>query len=129
MSLGDSPTGTGSHRWDFLYSMMAPRVGSMWAAVAIVGVAAAAHQWWSANIFTLASDMFPRQAVGSVVGIGGFTGALTGFGFQRLTGWILQNNGSNYTPVFLMCGFAYLAALLVIHLLVPRLEQARLTEI
>ena len=110
-------------------TMFAPRVASMWAAVCIVGVAAAAHQWWSANIFTLASDMFPRQAVGSVVGIGGFTGALTGFGFQRLTGWILQNNGSNYTPVFLMCGLAYLSALLVIHLLVPRLEQARLDEI
>ncbi|WP_343123362.1 MFS transporter [Gemmatirosa kalamazoonensis] len=107
-------------------TMFAPRVDGMWTAICIVGIAAAAHQWWSANIFTLASDMFPRQAVGSVVGIGGFTGALTGFGFQRLTGWILQNNGSNYTPVFLMCGFAYLTALLVIHLLVPRLQQARL---
>ena len=107
-------------------TMFAPRVGSMWAAVCIVGVAAASHQWWSANVFTLASDMFPRQAVGSVVGIGGFTGAVTGFSFQRLTGYILQHNGSNYTPVFLMCGFAYLAALLVIHLLAPRLQQARL---
>jgi ACS family hexuronate transporter-like MFS transporter len=107
-------------------TIFAPRVGSMWAAVAIVGVAAASHQWWSANVFTLSSDMFPRQAVGSVVGIGGFMGAVTGFGFQRLTGWILQHNGSNYTPVFLMCGFAYLAALLVIHLLAPRLEKARL---
>jgi ACS family hexuronate transporter-like MFS transporter len=107
-------------------TMFAPRVDSMWAAITIVGIAAASHQWWSANVFTLASDMFPRQAVGSVVGIGGFTGAVTGFGFQRLTGWILQNNGSNYTPVFLMCGFAYLAALLVIHLLSPRLRQARL---
>jgi len=107
-------------------TIFAPRVSGMWEAVLIVGVAAACHQWWSANIFTLASDMFPRQAVGSVVGIGGFTGALSGFAFQRLTGWILQNNGSNYTPVFLMCGFAYLTALLVIHLLVPRLEQARL---
>jgi ACS family hexuronate transporter-like MFS transporter len=108
-------------------TMFAPRVESMWTAICIVGVAAAAHQWWSANLYTIASDMFPRQAVGSIIGIGGFTGALTGFAFQRLTGWILQNNGSNYTPVFLMCGFAYLAALLVIHLLVPRLQQARLT--
>jgi MFS transporter, ACS family, hexuronate transporter len=107
-------------------TMFAPRVESMWAAICIVGVAAASHQWWSANLYTIASDMFPRQAVGSVIGIGGFMGALTGFGFQRLTGWILQNNGSNYTPVFLFCGFAYLVALLVIHTLVPRLQQARL---
>ena len=107
-------------------TVLAPRVEGLWTAVCIVGVAAASHQWWSANIFTLASDMFPRQAVGSVVGIGGFTGAITGFGFQRLTGWILQSNGSNYTHIFLMCGFAYLAALLVIHLLAPRMEPVRL---
>ncbi len=107
-------------------TMFAPRVENLWTAVIIVGIAAAAHQWWSANMFTLASDMFPRHAVGTVVGIGGFTGALTGFGFQRLTGWILQSNGSNYTPVFLMCGFAYLSALLVIHVLVPRLQPAKL---
>jgi MFS transporter, ACS family, hexuronate transporter len=107
-------------------TMFAPRVENMWAAILIVSLAAASHQWWSANMFTLASDMFPRQAVGSVVGIGGFTGALAGFGFQRLTGWILQNNGSNYAPVFLMCGLAYLVALFGIHLLVPRLARAPL---
>jgi ACS family hexuronate transporter-like MFS transporter len=96
--------------------------------VLIVGVAAAAHQWWSANIFTLASDMFPRYAVGSVVGIGGFMGAMGGFLFQRATGWVLQHNGSNYTPVFLVCGFAYVSALVVIHLLSPKLERAELTK-
>jgi ACS family hexuronate transporter-like MFS transporter len=100
----------------------------MWTAVLIVGVAAAAHQWWSANIFTLASDMFPRYAVGSVVGIGGFMGAMGGFLFQRATGWVLQRNGSNYTPVFLVCGFAYVSALVVIHLLSPKLERAELTK-
>jgi ACS family hexuronate transporter-like MFS transporter len=105
-------------------TMFAPAASHMWLAVVIVGVAAASHQWWSANIFTLASDMFPRHAVGSVVGIGGFAGAITGFGFQRLTGAILQANHNNYTPVFLMCGFAYLAALLVIHILAPRLQRA-----
>jgi ACS family hexuronate transporter-like MFS transporter len=109
-----------------LPTMLAPTVSSMWIAVVIVGVAAAAHQWWSANIFTLASDLFPRRAVGSVVGIGGFFGAVTGFAFQRLTGWLLQNNGNHYTPVFLMCGFAYVTALLVVHVLSPRLKPAAL---
>ena len=107
-------------------TIFAPAASRMWVAVLVVGVAAAAHQWWSANIFTLASDMFPRRAVGSVVGIGGFAGAATGFGFQRLTGRILQANHNEYQPVFLMCGFAYLAALLVVHLLAPRLERAQL---
>jgi ACS family hexuronate transporter-like MFS transporter len=107
-------------------TMFAPAATNMWVAVAIVGVAAAAHQWWSANIFTLTSDMFPRFAVGSVVGIGGFFGAVGGVLFQRATGWVLQHNGSNYTPVFLACGFAYVTALLIIHLLVPRLERVTL---
>jgi ACS family hexuronate transporter-like MFS transporter len=110
-------------------TVLAPTASRMWVAVLVVGLAAAAHQWWSANIFTLASDMFPRRAVGSVVGIGGFAGAVTGFGFQRLTGAILQSNHDDYQPVFLMCGSAYLAALLVVHLLAPRLEPARLESI
>jgi MFS transporter, ACS family, hexuronate transporter len=97
--------------------------------VLVVGLAAAAHQWWSANVFTLASDMFPRRAIGSVVGIGGFAGAVSGFAFQRLTGSILQANNNDYRPVFLMCGFAYLSALLVVQLLAPRLAPARLTSI
>ena len=109
-------------------TMFAPRSSHLWVAVAIVGVAAAAHQWWSANIFTMSSDMFPRRAVGTVVGIGGFAGALGGFLFQRLTGWILQNNGSDYTPVFLICAFAYVAALLVIHLLAPRMRRVTIAE-
>lgn len=108
-------------------TMFAPRAASLWTAVLIVGVAAAAHQWWSANVYTLSSDMFPKHAVGSVVGFGGFSGALGGFLFQRLTGWILQRNGSDYTPIFLICAFAYVAALLVIHLLVPRMTRAELT--
>lgn len=107
-------------------TMFAPTASNMWTAVCIVGVAAAAHQWWSANIFTLSSDMFPKYAVGSVVGIGGFFGALGGFLFQRATGWMLQHNGDNYTPIFLVCGLAYVSALLVIHLLVPRLAKAEI---
>jgi ACS family hexuronate transporter-like MFS transporter len=108
----------------------APTMTGLWASVLIVGLAAAAHQWWSANIFTLSSDMFPREAVGTVVGIGGFAGAMGGVLFQRVTGAVLQSNGNNYVPIFIVCGLAYVSALLVIHLLVPRVQRmdlARLT--
>lgn len=110
-------------------TMLAPTAGNLWLAVLIVGLAAASHQWWSANIFTLASDMFPKYAVGSVVGIGGFFGAAGGFLFQRATGIVLQRNGDNYTPIFLVCGLAYVSALLVIHLLAPRLGKAELNSL
>lgn len=105
----------------------APLASSMWVAVAIVSLAAAAHQWWSANLFTLTSDMFPRHAIGSVVGLGGFAGAAGGVLFQRLTGRILEaNGGGNYLPVFLICGGAYVTALLIMHLLAPKLEPVNL---
>ena len=96
----------------------------LWVAVGLISLAAAAHQGWSANLFTLVSDMFPRQAVGSVVGLGGMAGAIGGMLIAKLTGYVLQLTGS-YVPVFLMAAFAYLTALAVIHLLVPRLEPAR----
>jgi ACS family hexuronate transporter-like MFS transporter len=102
------------------------RAPSMWAAVIIVGVAAAAHQAWSANVYTLASDMFPKTAVGSVVGIGAFAGAMGGVVFQRATGRVLQANGSDYAPIFVVCGLAYVTAWVIIHLLAPGLEPARL---
>ena len=104
-------------------TMFAPAANGLWLSVAIVGLAAAAHQWWSANIFTLASDMFPRRALGTVVGIGGFAGAMGGVVFQRVTGSVLQSNGHDYTPIFIVCGLAYVSALLIIHLLVPRIAQ------
>ena len=107
-------------------TMFAPAANGLWLSVGIVSVAAAAHQWWSANIFTIASDMFPRRALGSVVGIGGFFGAIGGFLFQRATGRVLEANGHDYTPIFIACGLAYVTALLIIHLLVPRLEKAPL---
>ncbi|HMC55917.1 MAG TPA: MFS transporter [Gemmatimonadaceae bacterium] len=101
---------------------LASQAPGMWGAVLIVGVAAAAHQAWSANVYTLASDMFPKSAVGSVVGIGAFAGAMGGVAFQRITGRVLQSNGSDYTPIFLVCGLAYVTAWTIIHLLAPRLE-------
>ena len=96
---------------------------SLWVAVILIGIAAAAHQGWSANIFTLSSDMFPKQAVGSVVGIGGMLGAVGGMIIAPLVGYILQTTGS-YLPIFIIAASAYLIALLIIHLLAPRLEPA-----
>jgi ACS family hexuronate transporter-like MFS transporter len=97
---------------------------NMWVAIILIAIAASAHQGWSCNIFTLASDMFPRRAVGSVVGFGGMAGALGGSLFASVTGYVLQQTHSNYVPIFVLCGFTYLIALLIIHLLVPRLEPA-----
>ena len=107
-------------------TILAPRAGSLWVAVAIVAVAATAHQWWSTNLQILPSDMYPTQAVASVMGIGLFAGMTASFLFQRATGDILQLTHGNYAPVFAVLGFLYLAALGVIHLLVPRMEPARL---
>jgi ACS family hexuronate transporter-like MFS transporter len=106
-------------------TMFAPQVNGMWTAVILVSMAAAAQQWWSANLFTTVSDMFPRQAVGSVVGLGGFVGGLTAVVFQRLTGVILEATNSNYTIIFIWCGMAYLVGLLGFHLMSPRLESVK----
>jgi ACS family hexuronate transporter-like MFS transporter len=102
--------------------IFAANVKNLWAAVALIGLAAAAHQGWSCNLFTTTSDMFPRQAVGSVVGIGGMAGALGGATMAVATGYILQSTGQNYSIVFTIAGTLYLIALLVIHLLAPNLE-------
>jgi MFS transporter, ACS family, hexuronate transporter len=101
------------------------QVDNLWGAVALIGLATAGHQGWSANVFTLTSDMFPRRAVASVVGIGGFGGAVGGMLIASFTGWLLQTTGS-YVPVFIMAGSAYLLALSVVHALAPRLAPARL---
>lgn len=105
--------------------VFAARADNLWVAVALIGLATAGHQGWSANVFTLTSDMFPRHAVGSVVGMGGFAGAVGGMMIATFIGFLLQTTGS-YVPVFLMAGSAYLLALLVVQLLAPRLEPARL---
>ena len=97
------------------------RVHSLWQAVALISLATAAHQAWSANLFTLVSDMFPRRTVASVVGIGACGGSVAMMFFGALIGFILQSTHGNYVPVFLLAGFAYLIAIAVIHLLVPRL--------
>jgi ACS family hexuronate transporter-like MFS transporter len=102
----------------------APLAKDLWVAVGLIALAAAAHQGWSANIFTLSSDMFPRRAVGSVVGIGGFAGAVGGIILSQTVGTILQATGGNYVPIFVIAACTYLSALLIIHLLAPRLVPA-----
>ncbi len=96
----------------------------MWVAVGLLSLATAAHQGWSANLFTLTSDMFPKRAVGSAVGIGGTLGAIGGMMVATAAGFILEVTGS-YWSLFIMAGSLYLVALAIIHLLVPRLEPAR----
>ncbi len=95
-------------------------VDSLWAAVALISLAAAGHQAWSANLFTLPSDMFPRRSIGSVIGIGGAAGGIGGMLIATYTGFILTTFG-NYGPIFFVAGSVYLIALGIIHLLVPRL--------
>jgi ACS family hexuronate transporter-like MFS transporter len=98
---------------------------SLWTSVFLIGLAAASHQGWSANIFTTASDMFPKKAVGSIVGLGGTAGAIGGALFQISTGLILQFTGS-YLSLFIISGSAYLIAFFIFHLLVPRMEPAKI---
>lgn len=97
------------------------RVAELWPAVLLIGLATAAHQGWSCNLFTLVSDMFPKRAVASVVGFGGFAGAVGGMLIADAVGHILQWTHSYVLP-FLIAGSAYLIALLVLHLLAPQLR-------
>ncbi len=102
---------------------------NVWAAVGLISLAAAAHQAWSANIFTTASDMFPKRAVSSVVGIGGMAGAVGGILFPMLVGRLLDtykaagNIGAGYNLLFVICGCAYLLAWCIMHLFTPRMEK------
>lgn len=96
----------------------------VWGVVALISLAAAAHQAWSANMFTLGSDMFPRRTVASVIGNGTFGAALLFAFFQPLIAYVLKITGSNYTVLFYACGSMYLLSLGIIHLLAPKLEPA-----
>lgn len=96
---------------------------SVYVAVILIALAAAAHQGWSANMYTLASDMFPKKNVGSVVGIGSMFGAIGGVLFAASTGIIRVKFG--YIPLFAIAGSAYLIALLAVHLLAPKLKKIK----
>jgi ACS family hexuronate transporter-like MFS transporter len=104
----------------------------IWTTVALIGLAGAAHQAWSANIFTTASDMFPKRAVSSVVGIGSMAGSTGGIIFPEIVGRILDSYKkagdlqSGYGIIFLMCGSAYLLAWLVMHFLTPKMQPVTL---
>jgi ACS family hexuronate transporter-like MFS transporter len=105
---------------------------NMWVVVALISLAAAAHQAWSANIFTTASDMFPKKAVSSVIGIGGMAGSVGGIIFQPLVGGILdyftriKSATLGYNFIFMICGVAYMVAWLVMHFFAPKMTRVQL---
>lgn len=105
-------------------------VDQLWPAVLLIGIATAAHQAFSANLLTLPSDLFPRRAVGSVIGIAGAAGALGGMAMAKYAGFVLDALGS-YAPIFAVAGSAYLVALAALHVLSPRLApvEASLLEV
>jgi len=107
--------------------VLAYRIDSTWGAVFLIGLAAAGHQGFSANLFTLTSDMFPSQAVASVVGIGGMAGAVGGMLIAKVVAYVLQSTGSYMIP-FLIAGSAYFAALASIQIFAPQLEPAKLLD-
>jgi ACS family hexuronate transporter-like MFS transporter len=107
------------------------KLGSEWIAVGLLSLAAAAHQGWSANIFTTASDMFPSEHVGTVVSFGQVAGALGGAIFQPIAGDVLQrarelHTQSGFVPLFIYSGCAYLIALVLLRTLAPGLKRAEL---
>jgi ACS family hexuronate transporter-like MFS transporter len=102
----------------------AVQASSLWLAVALIGLACAGHQGFSANLYALPSDLFPRWASGTVVGFGGAAGALGGMLMAQYAGWVLQTIGS-YTPIFIVASCAYLAALLSVQLLTPHYAPAQ----
>lgn len=105
--------------------VLAAKTGNAWVAVGLIALAAGAHQGWSANVYTLASDMFPRGAVASVVGFGTLMGTISGMLIAKIVGYILERTGS-YVPIFILAGSAYLVALCFVQALAPRLEHANL---
>lgn len=100
-----------------------------WYAVLVIGLACAAHQAWSANIFTTVSDMFPKKAVASVTGIGGMAGAVGGILIAQAAGLLLKHYTTlgktelGYGMLFIYCGIAYLLAWIIMHFLVPRMKR------
>lgn len=103
-------------------------VSNEWLAVGLLGLATAAHQGWSANLYTITSDMFPREAVGAVTGIGGMAGSIGGVLFSAGVGWVLTHF-HGYSILFAISSTAYLLALLVIRLIVPHLEKIPVTQL
>jgi MFS transporter, ACS family, hexuronate transporter len=104
--------------------LFVPVVDGLWSVVGLIGMATAGHQGWSANLFATASDMFPKQAIASVAGIGGMAGAMGGMLIAVTAGWILEATHS-YVSLFIIAASAYPLALLLLHLAAPSLEPVR----
>ncbi len=96
-------------------------LSNMWLAVLLIGIALAGHQSFSSNLLSIPSDMFPKRAVGSAIGLGGFAGGIGGMIMAKSTGLVLDATGGNYTVIFMACTIVYFLAVLAIHLLSPRL--------
>jgi MFS transporter, ACS family, hexuronate transporter len=103
-------------------------VDNMWLAVLLIGIALAGHQAFSTNLLSIPPDMFPKRAVGSVIGLGGFAGGIGGMIMAKSTGLVLDATGGNYTFIFAACTIVYFLAVLSIHLLSPRLERVTVAE-
>jgi ACS family hexuronate transporter-like MFS transporter len=107
--------------------MLVPHISNVWVAVGLIALAAGGHCGWSANVFSLMSDIFPKKATGSVAGFGGFMGAIGGAFIAFTVGNILQNIGTDgYAIPFAIAGSGYLIALLIIHLLVPKIKPVEI---
>ena len=98
-------------------------VENMWIAVVLIGIALAGHQSFSSNLLSLPPDMFPKRAVGSAIGLGGFAGGIGGMIMAKSTGLVLDSTGGNYTLIFAACTVTYFIAVLAIHLLSPKLAK------
>jgi ACS family hexuronate transporter-like MFS transporter len=107
--------------------VFAPHVDGVWIAVVLVGTAMAAHQGWTSNLFTTVSDLYPLEAVGSVVGVGGAAGMAGAALLAQLTGHLLATTG-NYSAIFLIAGTAYLGAFALFHFLAPSLDPLPLAN-
>jgi ACS family hexuronate transporter-like MFS transporter len=103
---------------------LAPYMANIWLTVIIVGIAGSAHQGWSANLFSFVSDTMPKNAVGAVVGLGGFVGYITSGFLAELIGYLLKTKG-NYILVFAGASLMYLISLAIMQLLVPRIGEPK----
>lgn len=101
-------------------------LGNLWVAVVLIGLALAGHQAFSTNLLALPPDMFPKRAVGSVIGLGGFMGGVGGMIMAKSTGLVLDATGGDYSVIFAVCTTVYFIAVLAIHILSPRLERAEI---
>jgi MFS transporter, ACS family, aldohexuronate transporter len=109
------------------FVIFAANAQSTWTAVLLIAMTVGAHQSWSSLAFNLGPDLFPSKAVGSVIGFAGMVASVTTVIFAEVTGLVLQRNPRFYLPMFIICGFAYMVALIIVHLLSPKLERAPIT--